>query len=365
MNILFLNSLGRSKWGGGEKWMIAAAKGLSEKGHRVTIACQPGSVIEQKVLTAGIDIWSFSISADIAWWKIPILKRFFAKKQLDALICCQNKDVKIGAKAARAAGVKAIFARQGIQNLSNKRRYIKPFTQYIDGIITNTNSIKTQYESFGWFPQNFIHVIYNGVELTDRAERINLFEKYNLPTDCQIIFSAGRLDHQKGFDLLIEVAQKAKETNKKWQILIAGDGKLLQNLQEKAKEARVEKIFHLIGFTDTVASILKSVDVFVLPSRYEGMPNALLEAMAAGVANIATSVNGAPELVVEGETGYLVESENATQIYQRLDTILCDKKLRKSMGRKSQQRVRDQFTNEKMVENLEKLLLNQIRIASA
>ncbi len=360
MNVLFLNSLGKLKWGGGEKWMIHAGKGLASRGHQVTIACLPGSVIEKKSKEAGLQTWSFNISADIAIWKIPSLKLFLLSNKIDALICCQNKDVKIGARAARQVGTKAIFARQGVQNLTNRKKYIKPFTQYIDGIITNTNSIKDTYEAFGWFPDNFIHVIYNGVDLEIVVEEMDLRKKYQLPDNCSIIFSAGRLDRQKGFDLLIEVAKIAKDKNLNWQFIIAGEGKLKENLKAQASKLGVADMIHLTGFSHHVTSMLAASDIFVMPSRYEGMPNALLEAMAAGKANVATSVNGAPELVVDGVTGYLVETENVNQLFDRISEILTNINLRISMGARSRERVEQHFTYDNMTDNLLKVLQNKI-----
>jgi glycosyltransferase involved in cell wall biosynthesis len=361
MNILFLNSLGKSKWGGGEKWMINAGKGLSSNGHKVTIACIPGSVIEKRARDAGLKTWPFTISADIAFWKIPSLKLFLLNNKIDVLICCQNKDVKIGARAARQVGIKAIFARQGIQNLTNKKKYVKPFTRYIDGIITNTNSIKGSYEAFGWFPKDFIHVIYNGVEIDNSVAEIDLHTKYQLPEGSKVIFSAGRLDHQKGFDLLVEVAQMSRDRKLNWQFIIAGEGKLKESLNAQAQKLGVADIFHLIGFSNQVTSILKASDVFVLSSRYEGMPNALLEAMAAGKANVATGVNGAPELVEDGKTGFLVDTENTSQIFEKLHEILTNDDLRKTMESNALRRVKEHFTNEKMVDSLERLFNDQLK----
>lgn len=364
MNILFLNSLKKSKWGGGEKWMVQAGAGLVGRGHQVSIACLKGSVIEQKSVEKRLNIFHFSIPADIAFWKMVSLKSFLRKERIDVLICCQNKDVKIGARAARSIGVKAIFARQGIQNLTNKEKYIKPFTKNIDGIITNTISIKKIYEGFGWFPDNFIHVIYNGVEIPDKINKIDLYKNHKLSKGSRIIFSSGRLDHQKGFDLLIDVAVKARNKSLNWIFVIAGEGKLKSELIARAVKSGVSDVIHFIGFSNEVPALLKAADIFVLPSRYEGMPNALLEAMALGKASVATSVNGAPELVEDGVSGFLVESENADQIFDSLHELLSNEKLRKSMEQHAKERVENHFTIDKMINSLEKLLIDQIEISS-
>ncbi len=364
MNILFLNSLGKSKWGGGEKWMILAGKGLQDRGHQVIIASLPGSVVEQKAKDEDLEIFRFSIPADIAFWKIPSLKSFLKKNNIEVLICCQNKDVKIGALAARQIGLKAIFARQGIQNLTNKKKYIIPFTQYIDGIITNTNSIKKVYGGFGWFPENFIHVVYNGVDIPENIDNINLHEKYGLPKGSMVVFSSGRLDYQKGFDLLIYVAVKAKGLSLNWQFIIAGEGKLKSELASMAEKSGVSDMIQFIGFTNEISTHLKAADIFVLPSRYEGMPNALLEAMSVGKASVASAVNGAPELVEDGISGFLTASENVSQIFDNMHKLLTNEELRKSMGNKAKLRVKEYFTIPTMIDNLEALLNRQVEIST-
>jgi glycosyltransferase involved in cell wall biosynthesis len=360
MNILFLNSLGKSKWGGGEKWMITAGKGLMDKGHRVIVACLQDSIIEKKAKDSKLEIFHFNIFGDIAFWKKYPLKTFLKENRIQVLVCCQNKDVRIGAKAARQLNVPAIFSRQGLQNISNKKKYIKPFTEYVDGIITNTLSIKEIYEGYEWFPENFIHVIYNGVEIPDNFKRIDLYERYNLPSDHKIIFSSGRLDYQKGFDLLIDVAVRAKEENLNWQIIVAGKGKLKSDLQSLAERKGVSEAIHFIGFTDEIPGHLDASDVFVLPSRYEGMPNALLESMVIGKASVATDINGASELIEDGISGFLVESENTDQIFTKIKLLLHDHDLRKSMGDQAKKRVVRNFTINQMVDNLEELFTKRI-----
>ena len=360
MNILFLNSLSKSKWGGGEKWMILAGKGLANRGHHVTIACQKESVIEQKSIESGLHIYHFVIPADIAFWKKAPLKSFLIAHKIDIMVCCQNKDVKIGALAAREVEISAVFARQGIQNLTNKKKYIKPFTQFIDGIITNTNSIQKIYQDFGWFPNNFIHVIYNGVLIHENVNDIDLHDNLKLSVGSKIIFSSGRLDHQKGFDLLIDVAVKAKKNALNWKFVVAGEGKLKSELVSMAAKNSVSDMIHFIGFSNEIPGLLKASDIFVLPSRYEGMPNALLEAMAAGKANVATNVNGAPELVEDGITGFLVKPDNADQLFDKLHELITNEKLRKTMESKAKERVKNHFTIEKMIDNLENLFYNQI-----
>ena len=360
MNILFLNSLGRKKWGGGEKWMINAASGLAMRGHKVFIATRKGSLIEQKAKIRGLEIIHFSFFTDLDFHKITGLQKILKNHTINVLVCCQNKDVKIGGKAARMIGTPAIFARQGVQNLSNKQRYVKPFTQYIDGIITNTASIKSTYESFGWFPDNFIHVVYNGVKITANTQQINLRDKFGIPPEASVIASAGRLDYQKGFDLLITVAEKSKRLGLNWYFLVAGQGKLKNKLDTLAKEMKVEERFKLIGFYDDIEGFIKSADVFVLPSRYEGMPNVVLEAMSLGKACVVTRVNGAAELIEHNKSGILVDWENPEVLFAGIKEVLTDDQLKTKLEQQALKRVSQNFTLDKMIDQLETIFLRQI-----
>ncbi len=340
--------------------MINAGKGLKARGHDVTIACLSGSVIEKNARSAGLDIYNFSIGADIAFWKIGPLRRYLRLNNIDILVCCQNKDVKIGARAGRMENLKGIFARQGLMNIKNKKSHRIPFTRHIDGIITNTNSIKEAYLKYGWFTPEFIHVIYNGVEVPEGLDTVDLHQLYDLPPDSKVIISAGRLDHQKGFDLLVRTARLAKEQKLNWSFLIVGKGKLHKELEKMASEEGVEDIFKLAGFSSEVPVLLRSADVFVLPSRYEGMPNALLEAMAVGKASVATKVNGAPELIEDHKSGFLSETENYRELFDHIKEILENEKLKSEIEKRAKARVSEMFSIDQMINRLESLFASRL-----
>ena len=134
-------------------------------------------------------------------------------------------------------------------------------------------------------------------------------------------------------------------------------------MQSLAEKKGVSDVIRFIGFTNEILSHLDASDVFVFPSRYEGMPNALLEAMSVGKASVATSVNGVPELVEDGKSGFLVESENTDQLYAKIKLLLEDHELNISMGEQAKNQVMNNFTIDKMINNLESLFVNQINQA--
>jgi glycosyltransferase involved in cell wall biosynthesis len=109
------------------------------------------------------------------------------------------------------------------------------------------------------------------------------------------------------------------------------------------------------GHRTDVPEILQALDIFVLPSNWEGLPNAVLEAMAAGLPVVATRVGGVPEVVVEGQTGILVPPRDPNALADALLTLLRDPNLRRRMGQAGRQRVQEYFSVDQMVSKTETL----------
>lgn len=363
MNILFINSLRKNRWGGGEKWMVEAASGLIRLGHQCTIGCIPNSVIEGKAQGKNVPVIDFNIKSDIDLFSIYKLKRILTSNQIDVLICCQNKDVKIGGRAARKAKTKAVFSRQGLQLFSDKKKYKYPFTQLVDGIITNTQSIKNIYESFGWFPDNFIHVLYNGMEMPELIPNLSKQDIYNVNNETKVVLSAGRLSEQKGFTYFIDAANICKKEGLNYRFFIAGSGKLETELKNKVRQLNLENDVTFLGFVENMTPFYQAADVFVLPSLHEGMPNVVMESMANGTPAIATRVNGADELIDSEKTGFLIDPKSPEQIVEMLKHYFSETVNKQQMASDCRQHVTKNFTTEVMSKKLESLFLNQINNA--
>ena len=360
MQVLFLNSIGKKKWGGGEKWMLMAATGLAAKGHNVLIGCAAKSIIEKNALAQGLKTVKLSFSSDFDLLGFLRLIQVLKKHKITHLICGQNKDSKIGAIAAlRVKGV-AVIARHGLQLIQKKWKYKYIFTHLLDGIITNSHTIKTEYDSYGWFSDDFVEVIFNGFNSPNKVETIDLKEKFNLPSNALTIVSAGRLAKQKGFDVLIEAAEIAQKENKPWYFIIAGKGKLEKRLNRLVADKNLEKSVFFPGFIKNVLSYVQAADLFVLPSFYEGMPNAVMEAMGLGKCCVVTSVNGNNELITHMKDGLLIEPGNAELLYKSINKVASDKPLRDSIGKEASVKIEALFSEDLMIDKLEEFLQTKI-----
>jgi glycosyltransferase involved in cell wall biosynthesis len=351
MKILILNTF--PAWGGDEKWTVNVGIGLVKRGHRVIIACRPQSPVADKSREAGLEVIPFNIGPDIAFWRIPAFRRHLKDNAIEVILCVQNRDVKIGALAAKLTGVPAIFARQGIDNIKKKFSHKIPFTKFIDGIITNTISIKGLYEGYGWFDDNFVRVVYDGFAFPDSLEEIDLHEEFDLKPDSKVIVGTGRLSRQKRFDLLIDVAKIAKSEKLNWSFVIVGIGRLENQLKKMASDHGVTDMVKFVGFREDVLNIMNSADMFVLSSDSEGMSNALREGMAVGKACVATDVFGVSELFQNGKSGIMVKRGDAPGIYLAIKKIFANVELKKSLGEKASKLINEVFTMDNMINEIE------------
>ena len=354
MRLLFINSIGKKKWGGGEKWMVLAARELMAKGHHVVIGCRKNSVLQQRGEDAGLSVEKLSIYTDFSLLGAIQVARIVKREKIDLIVACQNKDVRVSGMVSKCINGPVVISRQGVQLLHKSNKYKWGFIPFCDGIITNTNSIKEEYDSYGWWDKDYVKVIYNGIPKANQKAIPFSYSSLipSLNGSGFIILSTGRLAIQKGFQYLIEAAKSVVQNHKNVHFVIAGKGKLQHALQKQITDAQLDKNVHLIGFKDNITSLLKGADLFVLPSLYEGMPNSLMEALSLGIPAVSTDVNGVSELMKNKEHGYIVKSADANELSIAINKLIDDEQ-RQDKGKQALIYVNDKFSVERMVETLE------------
>lgn len=357
MNILFINSIGRDKFGGGEKWMVTAAKGLAERGHNVVLGSKKNSKTLDYAVSKGVKTSIFEIRGDISPLTTLKIAAFLKRHDIDVLICNLNKDVRVAGLAALLVKKPVVLARHGMLLCGNKWKHKVTLTKLVDGIITNSRTIREAYRNYGWFDEDFVNVIYNGITIPEQVAAYDFSSSF---PGKKIIYSAGRLSGQKGFTYLINAAAILKKKRADLVFVISGEGKLDAELKKQAAQAGLEDSFIFLGFTADIYPYLKGCDLFVLASLFEGMPNVVMEAMAMQKPVVATDVNGARELMVEGKTGIIVPPENPESLARAIETIIDNPETLEKFGRAGYERVNREFTMNAMVDNLERLLQQKI-----
>jgi GalNAc-alpha-(1->4)-GalNAc-alpha-(1->3)-diNAcBac-PP-undecaprenol alpha-1,4-N-acetyl-D-galactosaminyltransferase len=149
----------------------------------------------------------------------------------------------------------------------------------------------------------------------------------------QWIVAAGRLAPQKGFDLLIEAFAQIAERHPLWSLKILGEGPVRAALEQLIVSKRLADRVILAGWQNDPANVLRQADIFVLSSRFEGFPNALLEAMACGLASISFDCESGPaEIIRDGIDGLLVASEDTAGLTAAIERLIDDAPLRSRLG---------------------------------
>jgi glycosyltransferase involved in cell wall biosynthesis len=189
-------------------------------------------------------------------------------------------------------------------------------------------------------PSERIIVIPNGVETNGHYK-----SDYQLNNTVVVLF-VGRLHPNKGLDILLPACQSVirRRPELQWQLWLVGDGPLRGELEQLAEKLQISQAVKFWGQVKDVTPYLAQADIFVLPSRTEGISNALLEAMAYGLPCVATCIGGNTDLIMHNENGLLVNPESEVELAEAVTRLADDEILRLKIGRSARQRIEANYS---------------------
>ncbi|MBE0410272.1 MAG: glycosyltransferase family 4 protein [Anaerolineales bacterium] len=202
--------------------------------------------------------------------------------------------------------------------------------------------------------------IYNGVDLErftprDRDEYQQLKNLYmrdmGLSEETILITSVGRLHKQKGYDFLLQAIPEVRLDHKNARFIFVGDGDMRESLQSLSRSLGLDSVVYFLGIREDIPEILAISDLFILPSRWEGFPNVLLEAMSTGLAVIASAIDGSIELIEHGENGMLVPPSNPNKLAKTIIQLLENVELRVRLGQAARKHVEKKFSEDKFIDS--------------
>ncbi len=262
-----------------------------------------------------------------------------------------------GTLAAKLAGVPIIVSTKHNENVF--RRY--PFyafldrtaARFADRIITISDSLKRfAVEVEGLDAEKIVRIHYGlgpTPASTDDTDRLSLRAELGISRETPLAATVARLIPQKGHVYLLHAFRRVLETSPEAKLLVVGDGYLREELESLAQELDMASNVIFTGFRKDVPRILNGIDLFVLSSLWEGFGLVLLEAMAASKPIVATRVSAIPEIVLDGETGILVPSNDPELMAEAITRLLTQPTLAKQMGCKGKQRLEQEFSEQKMI----------------
>ena len=205
-----------------------------------------------------------------------------------------------------------------------------------------------------------VEVIYNGIDTcmfhpSVRSHRQQIRAVLGLPESARVVISVGRATPQKGQATLLEAARLLLDRAIDVHVLLAGDGPWRARYEALASDLGLNDRAHFLGDRPDIPALLGAADVLALPSLHEGFGLALVEALACGVPAVASRTGPIPELVREGETGFLIEPGNAKELAASLAVLLLDDDRRRVMGELGREDAVARFSLPNMVRQLEGL----------
>ncbi len=248
-------------------------------------------------------------------------------------------------------------------------------SQMVDRLVAVSESTLNECIDHHGINQDKTTVIYNGIDLDafDPAqwstEELELLKSsLGVNTNAIIVITVARLHPLKGHSYLVAAASRILESFPETVFLLVGDGDYKKWIKEEIISCGLNKVFHFLGNRADIPQLLALSDLFVLPSISEGMPLAVLEAMAAKVPVVATSVGGIENILVNGESGILVEPGKPESLSEAVTILLKDKRLCQSIIDKAYFQVINKFSPLKMCRKYETLMLSiiskKIRLAT-
>ncbi|MCX6552121.1 MAG: glycosyltransferase [Acidobacteria bacterium] len=268
------------------------------------------------------------------------------------LVCCSGyKPDIIGWRAARLAGIPAVSVSHGWTAVTWKVRAYESLDRlvlrWMDAVVCVSKAQAGKVRRAG-VPDEKIVVIPNAIDegafvepdARCRAE----MEAWFAPPPRWLVASAGRLSPEKGFGVFIDAAALVAERRPGTCFVLFGEGPLRPALEQRVRDRGLEGRFVMAGFRDDLRRFLPNLDVAVMSSFTEGLPVFLLEAAAAQVPVVATSVGGVPEVIDEGRTGHLVPAGDARGLADGIVSLADNPAQRDAMGQAARARARTQFS---------------------
>lgn len=363
MRILQVNSA--KTFGGGERHFVDLCQGLVEKGHEVFALINPQSNWGDRLHFLNDRIFKISIKNSLDFpaslkiaslckaEKIEIIHAHIAKDFFPVSLACRMlQDTKFFLTRHVLFPMRSIY-RVALSNLTKA--------------IAVSEAVAMELSST--LPQEKIVIVPNGIRVENwlglsRYSREDFLKLHGISREAQIISTLGELKELKGQREFVLAAQIVlNELPRAFFIVVGQDNTPTKSFRRELKRLvnilGIEKNFLFLDWVEDTAELFACTDVFVSPSRSESFGLAILEAMASGVAIVATRTHGAMSLLEDGVSGKLVPIREALELASAIKSLLADEELRKTLGKNAQEKAK-QFSIDRMIDQIEELYRSSI-----
>jgi L-malate glycosyltransferase len=338
-------------WRGGQNQALLLLRGLYERGHAAELIAARGSSLGHRAKKLGIYVHS----VPRGFLRLPAaakIRSVLADGRIDLVHANEAHAVSAAWLSGAPGRLPFVISRRVGYPIGNnwisRARY-----RAADRILANSQWVADQAAASG-APKDKLRVIFEGVEIPNQltsAQRLAARKRWNVKEGEALLGCVGVLLPDKGQEWLIRALPDIRKDFPATKLLLAGEGRSRDDLEQLARELNVVDVVILAGFVKDVESVYAALDVFLLPSFFEALNNSLLAAMAYEIPSIAFRRGALTEIIEDGRSGLIVSGPEVSEISAAVKRILNDVQFAKGLGQAGRLRVVENFTADRMVES--------------
>jgi len=331
-------------WGGQENRILKESVGVKRLGARVIILCQPGSSLATRAAEAGIEVRSCRMRKNYDLPAVRFILRLIKTEGIEVISTHSGRDSFLAGLAGRLSWRKprVVRTRHIALPITSKISY-----KILPHMVVTTSEYVRQYLIREGVRPDRVAAVPSGIDVgifnPDKVES-DIREKLNIPTGSPLVGMIAILRNKKGHRTLLDCIPAVLKEKPDTLFLIVGNGPQEKNINKKIEAMGLTEKIVMLGLRHDIPQILKAIDLCVLPTLEESLPQALLQAMAMGKPVIGTKVGGVGEAVKDGVNGYLIEPDNPRALADAIIDILQDNEKAIRMGLEGRRIVEREFT---------------------
>ena len=346
-------------WGGAELHALNLSQQLQRRGYDVTVACRPGRFVEERAREMGLATVPITVQKQNDWHDYGALRRFLQEKRIDVVHAHWSTDMIVPPAAALRAHVPVRIMTRHMPYPFKNRLGTWLYSQVLwTRLVTVSSSVRETLLACGVAPDK-VEVIHHGTNIEEfiqtTASAQSIRHGLGIPDDCLTVGIVGRVAPEKGHQVLLQAAALLGDRYP-LRFVIVGDGPSEAAVRESVRALGLEDRVVFAGFRPDVNNVIAALDIMTLPSTWnEPCAAVVQQAMALGKPVIGTRAGGTPEMIVEGETGFLVAPSDAPALAEAIARLAGDAFLRRRLGAAGRERVAAHFSLRLMTDRIEAL----------
>jgi len=335
-------------WGGQEFRTFRESMGLMKLGVRIIILCQPGSVLGEKAEAAGIEVKTCTMKRSYDIFAVKRIIKLIRDENIDIINTHSGRDTLLAGIAGRLSSRKPTVVRTRHLALPITSKFT--YNVLAHKIVTVSEYVRGYLISVGISPSKIaaIHTCVDLNKFDPNKAGDSLRKELGLAADTPVIGTVAILRKKKGHHIILDAIPAVLKEVPEAVFVFAGNGPQKQNIENEIKARGLSGKVYMLGLRNDIPDVLKSIDLFVLPTLQEALGTSFIEAMAMEKPVIGTDVGGVSEVIKDGVNGCLVKPDDPSDLARAVVRVLRSDNRGRMMGIEGRKMALQNFSSEKM-----------------